>query len=105
MRDLRERRLTHVRHSHSTAPSSFRCPIKEACLPGVWNVTQAEDVSCDTGYRGPMCTLCITGYNKNSDGTCSICGSSGNTEELITQLQVRIRYLRFTDCQKCLPCV
>lgn len=58
---------------------SYRCPIREACLADIQNVSQTlRGEACKFGYRGPLCTLCIEGWNMNADGTCSICGGSSD---------------------------
>ena len=48
-------------------PTPYRCPRKESCRGGL-------DSACDTGYDGPLCHVCSSGYYKQLQ-TCTRCPS------------------------------
>ena len=48
-------------------PTPYRCPIEGSCKGGL-------DSPCETGYKGPLCGVCISGYFKQLQ-TCKQCPS------------------------------
>ena len=45
----------------------YHCPREESCIGGL-------DSQCKTGYEGPLCAVCSSGYYKNLH-TCKQCPS------------------------------
>ena len=48
-------------------PTPYRCPRDESCIGGL-------DSHCETGYEGPLCSVCSSGYYKQLQ-TCKECPS------------------------------
>ena len=48
-------------------PTPYRCPKEESCKGGL-------DSPCETGYEGPLCGVCSSGYYKQLQ-TCTECPS------------------------------
>ena len=48
-------------------PTPYRCPIEDSCKGGL-------DSSCNTGYKGPLCSVCSLGYYKQLQ-ICKRCPS------------------------------
>ena len=48
-------------------PSAYKCPREESCIGGL-------DSPCATGYEGPLCAVCSSGYYKQFQ-TCKQCPS------------------------------
>ena len=48
-------------------PTAYQCPRKASCIGGL-------DSPCNTGYEGPLCAVCSSGYYKQLQ-TCKHCPS------------------------------
>eukprot|EP01041_Mallomonas_annulata_P004483 gene4483-8920_t len=70
------------------------CPYEPACMGK--NLT--GETSCSTGYTGPYCNLCITGYYKSTfnPGKCEFCRDSPSATSLIIYIIPLIIYGAFT---------
>ena len=73
-------------------PAPYRCPKKESCIGGL-------DSSCATGYEGPLCAVCSSGYYKQLK-TCKQCPSKkwilGQLSVLGAMLLIIITILAWT---------
>ena len=54
-------------HFQFSIPTPYKCQREESCKGGL-------DSSCDTGYEGPLCAVCSSGYYKQLQ-TCTRCPS------------------------------
>ena len=55
-----------VQHSYPI-PTPYMCPTEDSCQGGI-------DSRCRIGYKGPLCSVCISGYYKQLQ-TCNQCPS------------------------------
>ncbi|XP_078384784.1 uncharacterized protein LOC144667259 [Oculina patagonica] len=55
-----------IRYSYPI-PTPFQCPKEESCVGGL-------DSPCNTGYEGPLCAVCSSGYHEKLQ-TCKQCPS------------------------------
>ena len=54
----------------------YACPLAGACLG---NSTATDGIGqCSEGYEGVMCSSCMGGYTKTSNGYCNVCPSKGS---------------------------
>ncbi|XP_078370511.1 uncharacterized protein LOC144654286 [Oculina patagonica] len=64
----------HVHFPHPI-PTPYKCPIEDSCEGGL-------ESPCGTGYEGPLCAVCSSGYYKQLQ-TCKQCPSKkGMTGQL-----------------------
>eukprot|EP00003_Mantamonas_plastica_P005457 TRINITY_DN1438_c0_g2_i1.p1 TRINITY_DN1438_c0_g2~~TRINITY_DN1438_c0_g2_i1.p1 ORF type:complete len:2790 (-),score=923.47 TRINITY_DN1438_c0_g2_i1:15-8384(-) len=53
----------------------FACPNEDACIGG-------QNATCNTGYTGPLCSVCAEGYGKFGV-TCTPCGATETSWVLV----------------------
>jgi len=84
-----------------------KCPLPEACKGGL-DFFDGGDSYCNTGYYGPMCTLCIREefYLEPSSRTCIPCGDGGGIKQLFTPIPILMACMlvAFFASLSCLVC-
>ncbi|KAL9962150.1 hypothetical protein ACROYT_G031229 [Oculina patagonica] len=66
----------HVEYPYPI-PKPYKCPEEESCKGGL-------DSPCETGYQGPLCSICSSGYYKQFN----ICTRCPLKRWIVTQLSI-----------------
>ena len=64
----------------------YPCPLRQACTGNTTGYDYAG--GCIKGYYGIMCSSCIGGYRKLSDGSCGVCPSQSTN--IIVSISIAI---------------
>ena len=66
----------HVQYPY-VIPTPYKCPVEKSCKGGL-------DSSCENGYQGPLCSVCIPGYHKQ----LNICARCLSKRWIVGQLSI-----------------